>query len=136
MRVVLDTNIVVSALLIETSLPAQFLAHWRKGQFILLSAEEQIAELNRVTRYPRIRERLSPATAGRLVNQIRELSVMVGPLPTVDVSPDPYDNYLLAMARAGKADYLVTGDKADLLSLGKYEGTRIVSARRFMDALS
>jgi predicted nucleic acid-binding protein len=50
-------------------------------------------------------------------------------LPTLDVSPDPYDNFLLAMAQAGQADLLVTGDKRDLLSLSSHQGTRILTAR-------
>ena len=48
-------------------------------------------------------------------------------LPPVDVSPDPYDNFLLSIAAGGRADYLVTGDKADLLALGRHGGTRIVT---------
>ena len=54
-------------------------------------------------------------------------------LPVVEVSPDPDDNYLLAMAVAGSADFLVTGDKRDLLGLGTHAGTRIISARAFLD---
>ncbi len=50
----------------------------------------------------------------------------------MEVSPDPYDNYLLAMAAAGAADYLVTGDKRDLLALERHGGTRIVTVRTFV----
>ena len=53
-------------------------------------------------------------------------------LPTVTVCADPYDNYLLAMASAGRADFLVTGDKRDLLGLAIYEGTRIITVREFL----
>ena len=45
---------------------------------------------------------------------------MVKSLPLVDVSPDPYDNYWLSIASGGEADYLVSGDKPDLLALGHY----------------
>ena len=54
----------------------------------------------RVTRYPRIRERLEPAPAGRLINELRDLAILVKSLPVVTISPDPYDNYLLATATA------------------------------------
>lgn len=57
---------------------------------------------------------------------------MVQNLPVVTVSPDPYDNYLLAMASAGSADFLVTGDKRDLLALKLYEGAKIVTVRDFL----
>lgn len=68
MQVVLDTNILVSALLVESSLPAQLITHWRKGRFTLLTAAPQLEELMRVTRYPKIRARLKPALAGRLIS--------------------------------------------------------------------
>lgn len=132
MRLVVDTNILVSALLAAASLPAQLIVLWRAGRFELLTAAEQLDELMRVTRYPKIRARLAPALAGRLVNDLRGLAVMVEVLPQVDISPDPDDNYLLALAAAGAADFLVTGDKRDLLGLGTYQGTRIITVRDFL----
>jgi hypothetical protein len=132
MRVVLDTNILVSALLVESSLPAQLITQWRQGRFALLTAAPQLDELMRVTRYPRIRARLKPALAGRLINDLRKVAVVVETLSPVDVSPDPYDNYLLSIASGGAADYLVTGDKTGLLALGHYAGTRIVSVHDFI----
>ncbi len=132
--VVIDSNVFVSALLSPTSASASLVTLWQRGRFSLLSTPEQIDELNRVTRYPKIRQRLNPALAGRLINEIRNLATLVvPPLPEVLVSPDPYDNYLLAMAGAGAADYLVTGDKGDLLSLNKYEGTKIVTVNHFLN---
>jgi putative PIN family toxin of toxin-antitoxin system len=86
----------------------------------------------RVTRYPKIRERLAPALAGRLINEMREIAVLVKDLPVVIVCTDPYDNYLLGMTKAGAADLLVTGDKRDLLVLKHYERTRIVTVRDFL----
>lgn len=132
MRVVLDTNIFISALLVETSLPSALIGLWRHGKFVLLSAQEQIHELSRVTRYPKIKARLNPALAGRLINEIRDVSVMVESLPHVDASKDPYDNYLLAIGVGGLADYIVTGDKSDLLSLKQYDGIKILSIREFL----
>ena len=93
MRVVIDTNVLVSALLSPASLPAELVTLWREGRFTLLTAAPQQEELTRVTRYPKLRARLNPALAGRLVNELRDLAETVSPLPSVDVSPDPYDNY-------------------------------------------
>lgn len=132
MLVVLDTNIIISALLMPASQPAKIITHWQNGKFTLLTAEPQIEELMRVTRYPKIRERISPSLTGRLINELRNLSVTVDYLPVVDVSPDPYDNYLLSIASGGLADYLVTGDKRDLLSLKKYHGIAIISVKDFL----
>ncbi len=55
--------------------------------------------------------------AGHLLDQLKALTVMVDPLPRVQRSPDPEDDFLLAAAEGGKADYLVTGDKSGLLAL-------------------
>lgn len=132
MRLVADTNILISALLGANSLPAHLVALWRAGRFDLLTASEQVDELRRVTRYPKVRDRLSPALAGRLVNDLRALAITLNDLPEVDASPDPDDNYLLALATAGSADFLVTGDKRDLLRIGVYGGARIVTVREFL----
>jgi putative PIN family toxin of toxin-antitoxin system len=129
---VVDTNILVSALLAAASLPAQLIVLWRTGRFDLLTTTEQLDELMRVTRYPKIRERLAPAVAGRLVNDVRTLAITIDKLPVVEVSADPDDNYLLALAAAGAADFLVTGDKRHLLGLAVYEGTKIITVRGFL----
>jgi hypothetical protein len=131
-RVVLDTNVLISALLVESSPLGQLITHWRQGRSTLLTAAPQLDELMRVTRYPKIHARLKPALAGRFINDLREVAVVVEMLPPVDVSPDPYDNYLLSIASGGEADYLVTGDKPDLLALGRHAGTKIVSMRDFI----
>ncbi len=132
MRVVVDTNVLISALLSGRSPPAQIVTLWREGRFELLTSQEQLDELARVTRYPKIRERLSSALAGRLVNELRDVAVMVADLPPVTACADPYDNFLLAMIVAGTADHLVTGDKRDLLSMVRYEGARIIAVRDFL----
>lgn len=133
MRLVIDTNILVSALLSGASLPAHLIVLWREGRFDLLTSAEQLDELSRVTRYPKLRARLAPALAGRLINELREIAVVVERLPVVEACADPDDNYLLALAAAGAAEFLVTGDKRDLLGLRLYEGTRIITVRDFLD---
>lgn len=135
MRIVLDTNIFISALLLPHSVPAELVDLWLGGRFDVVTAEAQVEELAKVTRYPKVRERLRPAVAGRLINQLRDRAILLVELPRVDVSPDPFDNYLLAIAQAGRADLLVTGDKRDLLALGSYSGAAIVSAREAADRL-
>ena len=132
MRLVIDANILISALLVGSSLPAHLIALWREGRFDLLTSADQLDELMRVTRYPRIRERLAPQLAGRLINELRDIAVVGKNLPVVTVSPDPDDNYLLATAVAGAADFLVTGDKRGLLALKLHGGTKIVTVRDFL----
>jgi predicted nucleic acid-binding protein len=80
---------------------------------------------------PRVAELVKPHKAGRLVNQIKRLAEDASLLPPVNRSPDPTDDFLLALCEAGNADYLVTGDKSRLLALDRHKATRIVSASDF-----
>lgn len=131
MRVVLDTNILVSALIAPGGRPAAIIDAWLDGKFTLLTCGEHIEELRATLEKPRIAGFIKRQRAGRLVNEIKKLAEDTGPLPGVKRSPDPGDNFLLAMAEIGKADYLVTGDKSDLLALSRHGATQIVSAREF-----
>ncbi len=116
--------------------PALLYARWQRGAFTLISCEPQLEELRDVSRREHIRARIQTTEVGRMVNSIRALAVMVEKLPFVDASPDPYDNYLLSLAMAGQADFLVTGDKRDLLGLRRHAGTAIVTARQAIERLS
>ena len=130
MRVVLDTNVLVSALLVQTSKPAQLLTAWRRGGFELLTCEMQLAEIRDVTRRPSLRALIRPALAGELVNQLRSMARWIDALPPVDRSPDPFDNFLLSMAQGGQADVLVSGDKRGVLALKSHGTCRIVTVRQ------
>ena len=135
MRLVLDTNVLVSALSGTGSSAAQLLALWPRGRYQLLTADLQLEELRRVTRYPRIRKRLRPGHAGQLINALYELAERVEQLPAVTTSPDPADNVLLAIAQAGAADYLVSGDKRHLLALKRHANAQIVAVRTMLEIL-
>ncbi len=131
MRVVLDINILVSALMVQIGNPAATYRAWQEGYFTLLTCSEHLDELRATLQKPRVAERIKPYKAGRLVNEIKGLAEAIGPLPRVERSPDPDDDYLLALSEAGKADYLVTGDKSGLLALDRHKATRIISASDF-----
>jgi putative PIN family toxin of toxin-antitoxin system len=131
MRVVLDTNILISALLVQSGTPGMIYRAWTDGGFTLLSCQTQLEELRNTLRKPTLAERNRPHHAGHMVNELKSLAVMIDPLPHVVRSPDPDDDFLLATSEGGKADYLVTGDKGGLLALVRHEGTRIVTAARF-----
>ena len=128
MLVVLDTNVLVSALRAQTGPPARILDAWRAGRFRLATSREQIEEFKRAARYPKLRPYLPRAAIGRVVNQLRTAEVLLRRMRRAGDSPDPGDDYLLSMALACGADFLVTGDKA-LLAVRRVGATRIVSAR-------
>jgi len=131
MRVVLDTNILVSALLTPSGNSAANLRIWLDGKFTLPTCAVHLDELRSTLEKPRVAELIKPHKAGRLVNQIKKVAEVIDPLPRVKLSPDPTDDFLLALSEGGQADYLVTGDKSGLLVLGRHKTTRIVSTREF-----
>jgi putative PIN family toxin of toxin-antitoxin system len=131
MRVVPDTNVLVSALLVHAGHPAAIYRAWSEGGFTLLTCAEQLDELRDTLRKPPIAARIKPYKAGRLVNDIKAFAKIVGALPRVRRSPDPTDDFRLALCEGGKADYLVTGDKCGHFALRRDRATRIVSARDF-----
>lgn len=131
MRVVLDTNILISSLLLATGNPAVIYSAWREERFTLLTCDELLDELRATLQKPAIAARFKPYKAGDLVNKIKRFAENLDSLPRVSRSPDPSDDFLLALCEAGRADYLVTGDKSGLLALGQHKSTRIVSAREF-----
>ena len=135
MRLILDTNVLIAALITRDTPPDALYRAWRDGAFTLVTSELQLEEFRAVTRRESVRLRLHPAEAGRMVNDLRSLAVLAEPLERLDISPDPYDNFLLAMAQASRADALVTGDKRDLLSLGRPLGTRILTAREALNLI-
>lgn len=135
MRVVLDTGILIAALITADTPPDQVYQAWRKKRFTLVTSEWQLGEFRRASRYERVRKFLMPAEAGNLVNGLKRHATVLSELPDLDLSRDPNDNPVLAMAMAGDADYLVTGDRRGLLLLKKIGTTRIVTAAVFLKAL-
>lgn len=135
MRVVLDTNILLSSLINPHGTPARLIVAWREQRYALVSSLEQLDELGQVARRPVLQERMTPATVGRFIRDLRRLAQILIRLPEVDRSADPADNFLLAMAEAGKAEYLVSGDRCGVLSLKRHGATRIIRAREFLGLL-
>ncbi len=134
MRVVLDTNVLLSALLSPHGLSDVIYRAWQKDRFDLVTSTTQIDELRRASRYPKFKDVLQPHRVGTMINNMRR-SVMLDALPPlpdgIEVN-DPNDAFLLAMALAGEADYLVTGDhRAGLLQRGSVGHTRIVTPATF-----
>jgi hypothetical protein len=130
MRVVLDTDILASALLIQVGHPAAVYRAWQEGYFTLLTCAEQLDELRATLRKPAIAERIKPYKAGRLVNEIKELAEDVGTLPRPAL-PRSQRRFSAGFVRSGQGR--LSGDRRQggLLALGRHRGTRIVSARKF-----
>lgn len=128
MRVILDTNVLLSGLISPNGLPARLIEAWLDRRFVLVSHTLQIDEIRDVSRRDKIRALVRPAEVGRLVNQIAMIADMPSTLPPVQRSPDPRDDFLLGLCDAGRVDWLVTGNKDDLLALERHGTSQIVTA--------
>lgn len=127
-RIVLDTNILVSALISRDGPPARVLESVKHEGAALITSEAQLAELRRVLSYERIRTCIRLEEAEDLLGNLEAIGEVVTDLPTVNASPDPKDNVILATAIAGRADLVVSGDKKHMLNLGAVNGIPIVDA--------
>ena len=129
MRIVLDTNIFISALISGDGYPGQLLAAVKRERITLVTSIYQIDELQDVLGRERLKPYIRPAEAEDLVYHLEAVGMVTGKLPEMSLLPDPKDNPILATAVAGEADLLVSGDKGDMLALGHVEGIPIVTAR-------
>jgi len=76
-RVVLDTNILLSALISPSGPPAKIYEAWRLHRFELITSRDQLTELMQVTRYPTVRPLITASEAGRMMNQLRASAVVL-----------------------------------------------------------
>jgi len=140
-RAVLDTNVIVSGIILLRGLPYAILEAWRHGRFRLVTTVEQRAEIARVVHRPKFAARYAPDEAeidGLLFRLARDSEVIsISVIDSPITVRDPDDEHVLAAAMASNADFLVSGDK-DLLVLAgdpRLGTLQIVPPRAFIDAL-
>ncbi len=129
-RAVLDTNVLIAALLSRNGAPAQLMSALEDGLFDAIVCPLLLAELRGVLQRPKIAQHVSRTTAEEFAAWLERIAVTVpdpGEVPRV--SPDPDDDYLVALARIGHAQVIVSGD-AHLLGLTS-SGLRVLSAAAF-----
>jgi hypothetical protein len=116
-RAVVDANVLISAVLSSRGPSAKLLRATRDGAFELIVSERLLTEIERAFGYPKLRKRIPAEKAAAYLGWLRSHGTVaedpVGPSPVS--SPDPDDDYLLALAIDRRA-FLVTGDQ-HLLSL-------------------
>ncbi len=134
-RVVLDTNLVLSALIFQSGRLAPLRLLWQKGIFVPLVSHATASELIRALGYPKFK--LSDAGQEELLADYLPYCLTVkvpDPSPAVPACRDPADLPFLELALAGKADLLVTGDQDLLVPEGSF-ACRIVAAEAFLREL-
>src|SRR5665213_968532 len=131
MIVVVDSNIFLSALISPVGPPARIFEAWQEGRFQVATCPEQIEELRNASRYPKLRDILKPHLVGKLLNTL-QLTHIYPHMRKRHATDDPTDSYLLDLADAAGAHYLVTGDKkSGLLKRRKLGTTKILTAVAF-----
>lgn len=134
MRVVLDTNVVVSSFIAPTSIPAQVVELMRRDEFELLVSEAILAEYASVLKYPHIqaRHRRSDAEVEDIIEGFRIVAMLVEPVHRLEVvKDDTEDNKFLECAVEGGAEFIVSGDK-HLLAIKEYAGIHILTPTAFL----
>jgi putative PIN family toxin of toxin-antitoxin system len=135
----LDVNVLLSALLGPLGPSRRVVTAWRAERFthvtsdhIIATFEAKLTDPDLVRRFPFL-----PAAGRALLPLLRTQTTIVAVLPPaiVPVTGDPEDDAVLATARLGRVDFLVTGDRT-LLGLGSHEGIPIVTPQAFLDALA
>ena len=134
MRAVVDSSVLISAFL-RPGPPHDVVSAANAGRFALCLSSRLLEETLRglLKSRNRVRYRYEPGEAEAFVACVSQLATMISePAAIEPVCRDPDDDHVLAAALAADADCIVTGD-ADLLSLGSYGRTRILSVRAFLD---
>jgi putative PIN family toxin of toxin-antitoxin system len=134
MRVVLDANVFVSALISDRGNPARIIEWWLNGEFEVLVSQPILEELLRVTSYGRIQSKYARVRENRLefVDLISKQALLVRPQETLHViTANESDNRYIECAVAGGAAFIVSGDE-HLLEQGEYHGIAIVPPATFV----
>lgn len=129
MRVVFDTNIFISALAIPKSQAEKAILKIIEGEDVLFISRPILDEILSVlaTKFKRGREAISHTAI-----YLSSLATLVNPTDKIQILQDEPDNRIIECALCGKADAVVTGDKA-MLKLEKYEGIRIMSLKEYLE---
>jgi putative PIN family toxin of toxin-antitoxin system len=126
-RLVLDTNVLVSASINDHGLEAWVVSLGLSQEIRICVSEPILNEYERVLLYPRLKFAVNEVA--RLLVRLRSASILAAPDHTVSVSPDEPDNRFLECAEAVRADFLVTGNKRHFPK--RWRTTEVVNAREF-----
>lgn len=125
LRVVLDTNVLVSGL-IMLGKPRELLSMISRREATLVLSKEILNELGKVTRRKKLTEYATEEQVERFVESLERIAEFVEPESHLEVADDPKDDIVINAAIDGEADLIVSGDH-HLLSLKEFRGIKIVS---------
>lgn len=133
-RAVFNRNVLVAALISPRGAPAALYLALTRGAFELIVSPQLPGELDRVLARPKFRRYASREEARAFVDAVARLAVMVkDPPPTAGATPDPGDDYLVALVQSAGVDALVSGDR-HLLAIA-HPDPPVLAPRAFLDQL-
>lgn len=130
MRVILDTNLLISALL-SKNLRERLETVVIEPNLNLLVCNELLDEFYNVVQRPKFNKYISQSQLNDYIKFLQSKFNYIKLISNIDICRDHADNFLLALAQDGNADYLITGDN-DLLVLGNFGQTRIVTLTTYI----
>lgn len=130
-RVVIDTNVLISRLLLAQSIPAQAVRKARR-QGRLLVSEATMYELADVLSRAKLDRYITLENRRRFLRQLRRVTEVVQIIQVVRECRDPEDDKILEVALNGRADVIITGDE-DLLVLQPWRGIAIVTPKEYLN---
>jgi len=129
-RIILDTNIWISFLITKSMKGIDKLIFNDKA--VLLFSDELMTEFIDVTSREKLKPYFTKEDIASLIDLIEEYGEIIKVKSKVDACRDKEDNFLLSLAKDGKSDYLITGDK-DLLVIESFGKTKIISLTDFLE---
>ena len=131
MRIVIDTNTIISAMLIENSLPQKaFYLSFSIGD--VLSSNETLQELKSVFLRKKFKKCIDDELKNRMISLMRLHSEVIEVFERINVCRDQKDNKFLELAISGQADYIISGDN-DLLVLNPFQEIQILTPKKFLE---
>jgi uncharacterized protein len=136
-KIVLDTNILISAVITQGSTIQAVLDVCRTGKVTLVLSKPLLREIGRVLHKPKILKRhcMSDKQISQYIEDLATFAEVVPGTAFVEISKDPTDNMFFACAIEASANYIVSGDKGHILSIPSYQGVETISATNFVEKI-
>jgi uncharacterized protein len=136
-KVVVDTNVFISRYMAPQGKQAEIFRRWAGGAFDILTSEPILWEYKAVLQYERLQKKhqMNVEQVKEVIQQLRKATTIVSSTEKLHVvKDDPSDDKLFECAKAGGAEYIISGDEA-VLAVGEYEGIKVISPATFLNLL-
>jgi len=134
MIVLLDTNVVISAMLSPAGPAAEIISRWEAAEFDVVVSPALLAELGHALQYPKVVKysKVAPEDGSIFLRHYADAAILVSPEIELDVIPDdPGDDRVLECAVAGGASFIISGDM-HLRAIKEYQGIVVLSPAEFI----